>query len=227
MRTVVTVAVITQLLVVASSAEAATSVGRQGAILLVRAAQARTNTITVESNRGDLIVHDFGDSAVAGNGCRAESSSAVRCSAGSIHAVFVEAGDRNDVVAVNTTIRSLVHGDTGDDTLSGGPENDRLVGEDGDDTLDGRVGDDHLNGGLGEDRLIGGGGEHDAARYREKSDPVRVDLDGEADDGTAGEGDNVNFDVEDVYGGSAGDTLAGSSGPNLLDGGAGARARGR
>jgi hypothetical protein len=50
---------------------------------------------------------------------------------------------------------------------------------------------------------------------------VNVTLDGNANDGAAGEGDNVEPDVEDVTGGSAADTLVGNNSDNQLDGGAG------
>jgi hypothetical protein len=48
-----------------------------------------------------------------------------------------------------------------------------------------------------------------------------VTLDGNADDGASGEGDNVGTDVEDVTGGSAADTLTGNAADNELVGGAG------
>ena len=50
---------------------------------------------------------------------------------------------------------------------------------------------------------------------------MAVDLDGVADDGQAGEGDNVGADVENVSGGSAGDRLVGDEDANVLIGGAG------
>jgi hypothetical protein len=51
---------------------------------------------------------------------------------------------------------------------------------------------------------------------------VRASLNDRADDGESGERDNVRSDVEGLYGGAAGDTLAGNSRANTLDGGPGA-----
>jgi Ca2+-binding RTX toxin-like protein len=50
---------------------------------------------------------------------------------------------------------------------------------------------------------------------------VTVSLDGGAGDGEPGEGDNVQSDVENLVGGSGGDTFIGSAAGNTLDGGAG------
>jgi Ca2+-binding RTX toxin-like protein len=57
--------------------------------------------------------------------------------------------------------------------------------------------------------------------YAGRNFPVTVTLDGTADDGGDGEGDNVAADVEDVTGGSAADTLVGSAADNELVGGGG------
>ena len=102
-------------------------------------------------------------------------------------------------------------------TFSGGAGNDVLEGHDGDDVLDGGPGDDDLDGADGADRLRGGDGT-DALRGdfnvsspdlldggpgvdaidgdwtqddHGDADPITVTLDGRADDGHAGEGDNV------------------------------------
>jgi hypothetical protein len=50
---------------------------------------------------------------------------------------------------------------------------------------------------------------------------VGVTLDGNPNDGSVGEGDNVAADVENVIGGLGSDLLSGSAGPNELDGGPG------
>ena len=47
---------------------------------------------------------------------------------------------------------------------------------------------------------------------------MNVSLDGIANDGAAGEGDNVATTVEQVLGGSGGDTLTGNGAANTLDG---------
>ncbi|MDW5596787.1 PASTA domain-containing protein [Conexibacter stalactiti] len=88
-------------------------------------------------------------------------------------------------------------GGVGNDTLDGGPGNDNLAGGWGNDTLQGGDGDDSL---LGDGLkpfadVIDGGAGHDAIVNDWVNDhqnaPIAVSLDGVANDGLAGEGDNV------------------------------------
>jgi Ca2+-binding RTX toxin-like protein len=109
------------------------------------------------------------------------------------------AGD--DVVAMQKSdgsravkLRALITGGAGDDTLVGGSRSDTLSGSDGDDFLDG---------GLGSDLLVGGPG-FDITSYSSRVNSVTVSVDGIANDGEAGENDNVQ--TEKVFGG-AGDDL--------------------
>ncbi len=113
----------------------------------------------------------------------------------------------------------------------------RLYGEGGDDKLTGGLGDDLLDGGPGiddlgqikvadgADVLVGGAGV-DQVSYatRAAGDPLSVTLDGLANDGSAGEGDNVGSDVENVLLGKGDDFFDGSALAfrNLVQGGAGA-----
>jgi Ca2+-binding RTX toxin-like protein len=124
-------------------------------------------------------------------------------------------------------------GGGGADVLDGGGGPDWLYGGDGDDLVTGGDGDDRLSGGAGSDLfaegaaasgadLVSGGAGIDAVDYAARLLPVTVGLDDVADDGAYDERDNVGFDVEDVYGGQAGDTLTGSWAANRLYGGGGA-----
>jgi Ca2+-binding RTX toxin-like protein len=100
-------------------------------------------------------------------------------------------------------------GGTGDDTLEGGDGNDTIRGQGGSDTLvDGSGGD-----------VLDGGGQSDSIRYASSTD-VTVTLDGAANDGRSGEGDNVT-DVETLITGSGNDRLTGSSDDETFDGGSG------
>jgi Ca2+-binding RTX toxin-like protein len=110
-------------------------------------------------------------------------------------------------------------GGPGNDTLDGGPGDDLLEGGDGDDTLNGGAAQDLLNGGPGADVFFGGTGS-DTATYEERTEtqPLFVGLDGVADDGEAGEGDNVRIDVENVIGGAGDDVIVGSLLVNRLEG---------
>ena len=111
---------------------------------------------------------------------------------------------------------SPAEGDTIDDDVEG------LVGGEGSDTL---IGNDRYNvfRGAGGADTIAGLGDYDAVHYGDHADPVRVDLDGESgDDGSAGEGDSVAADVEDIYGGTSDDVIVGNDADNYLFGNAGA-----
>lgn len=139
--------------------------------------------------------------------------------------------------------RDNVHSDV--EAVCGGKGNDTLTGHDGDNALYGLEGDDQLNGLGGGDRLFGGsgadaisGGEGwDEVHYDEpqtaRTGGVRVTLDGVANDGTPlrtirfmgtlnvispGELDNVQTDVESIWGTNLNDTLIGNDGNNALFG---------
>jgi uncharacterized repeat protein (TIGR01451 family) len=107
-------------------------------------------------------------------------------------------------------------GESGENDNVGADVED-VVGGAGDDTLTGNALDNVLDGGPGADELIGGGGT-DTADYSDRADPIDVRIDGLANDGEAGEDDNVGTDVEDVVGGTGDDTLVGDAQANLLDG---------
>jgi len=167
----------------------------------------------------------------------------------------VISGGAGDDVLEGGFSRDALRGDEGNDTLRGGLGDDQLIGGPGGDTLSGgsgflmeeEFGEGESEGGL--TFFLGPGLffeaevddlAFDTVRYTDRTDPVSVDLDGVADDGAPGEGDNVLPDVEWLFGGSGGDvlvgnggfnllvgrggddTLAGAGGPDLLDGGSGA-----
>lgn len=105
-----------------------------------------------------------------------------------------------------------VYGASGNDALRGARGDDLLEGGDGDDLLIGNAGNDVLRGQMGLDVLradrtsdgadvLLGGGNWDHLTYKLRdSAPVRISTDGVADDGAAGEGDNVGTDIETVVG---------------------------
>lgn len=138
----------------------------------------------------------------------------------------------------------VIHGGDGDDDLTGRDGDDRIFGQAGNDTLNGDYGDsgpggnDHLDGGEGDDqfeRYVGfgypaslkgndtyvGGPGHDSFSYFHRGNPVSITLDGIANDGMAGEADNVHPDIETVGGSAGNDVIVGSDGPNHLWGGDG------
>ena len=130
-----------------------------------------------------------------------------------------------------------LHGGPGDDVLRGGLRADRLSGGPGTDILRGGLGLDGLQGEDGEDILIGGGGadfldggadadadsisggpDADAADYSDRMLALSLTLDDLANDGEAGEGDNVGSDVEIVYGGRGSNRLIGNERRNVIFG---------
>lgn len=121
-------------------------------------------------------------------------------------------------------------GASGSDELLGGDGADDLQGEDGDDRLDGGPGNDTEDGGAGDDtfdqgpdpngadELIGGPGDLDVVAYDLRDGDLAVSLDGVADDGEVGEGDNAKAELEGVLGGSGADVLTGDASDNFLRG---------
>lgn len=127
--------------------------------------------------------------------------------------VTLRGGDGNDLIAPGTSApgSASIEGGAGNDTLRGASENDTLVGGDGDDSLDG---------GGGADLLMGGNG-YDTVTYASRTLPLTIGLGTLADDGEAGEHDNVWNDVERVIGGSGDDSIRASGGGCALLGTAG------
>lgn len=110
-------------------------------------------------------------------------------------------------------------GESVDDQLNGGVGNDLIEGRGGNDMLHGDEGDDVFRGGTGEDTIIGDAGD-DLADYAEITAALTVTVDGVANDGQAGEKDNVQTEI--VHGGSVADSLSGGAGEETLIGGPGA-----
>ena len=106
------------------------------------------------------------------------------------------------------------------ETIWGGPMGDVLVGTAGPQTLNGGGGGDTLDGGIGPDVMYGGGGT-DTVTYESRTTSVTATINGVANDGVAGENDNVKPDVENLTGGKHNDTLAGDGDENQLNGGDG------
>jgi Ca2+-binding RTX toxin-like protein len=153
----------------------------------------------------------------------------------------------NDTI-VGSAAANKLNGLFGDDTLEGDPtitcpvggtppcfstSNDQLIGERGNDILRGRNGADTLNPGTGlsgTDLVLGpftdadtldGGTGIDTVSYSTRTADVTVTIGAGANDGVAGEGDNVFAGVEKVTGGSGDDTITGDVSAETLTGGAG------
>ena len=97
-------------------------------------------------------------------------------------------------------------------------------------TLDGGAGNDTLTGGYGDDVFIGGAGNdvfdrgysgYDTVDYSAETADLTLSIDGVANDGAAGEADNIKLNIAHVAGGSGNDTITGSGAANRLYGGGG------
>lgn len=128
----------------------------------------------------------------------------------------------NDQLRLAATLNkpAAIFGGAGNDLLIGGAASDKLFGDSGNDILVGNGGNDVMDGGFGADNLFGNAGI-DEATYATRIAAVKVILNNVADDGGAGEGDNVHSDVENVTGGSGNDLLVGCAAANRLVGGPG------
>jgi hypothetical protein len=154
--------------------------------------------------------------------------------------IFGEAGDdKLDGAAATGSGPSSAHygirGGDGNDTLRGGNGDDSLLGEGGNDVLEASDGADTVDGGDGDDSLsaeslqdqadvyIGGNGFDSIGGnvgtgndFSEPNVDMAVSLNGAADDGGPGEGDNVMPDVERVKALGRNVTMIGSDGANEL-----------
>ena len=125
--------------------------------------------------------------------------------------IELHGGDGNDQVedVYDSVSGRVLTGGTGNDTVLGHGGNDEIDGGDGNDVVDGGEGDDQVRGGAGDDEmwgdhykapgadlLDGGPGTDTTEEWGIPSDltsqpRTNVTLDGAANDGRPGEGDNV------------------------------------
>jgi hypothetical protein len=243
MVAVVTLALL--MVLMAAQAAQASSVSVNGGVMTITANPGEENDISFAASgsdtRGPLVrVSDPGSDdsipnstsggrIVAGGSCDQDSTGRnARCPTNGLTSVVVSLGDRDDEYdgSPERVATQLDLGD-GDDSAAidtrAGVLN-TLTGGDGDDELDiGRSsGADLVNG--GEDQ---GGDDQDTVTYASRpfaasaTIGITIVLDGVANDGASGEGDNVQADVEKVVGTSRNDSLTGSAGRDTLEGGLG------
>ncbi len=129
--------------------------------------------------------------------------------------------DGNDVISGRGG-RDSLFGGIGNDQVSGGAGSDRLGADAGNDTIDGGIDNDNYDATSladGADVINLGVGD-DSVTYRSRTAPLTVTADGVADDGEAGEGDNIGVDVEQLNGGNGNDRMVAtpSNAPTSLDG---------
>ncbi len=134
----------------------------------------------------------------------------VRLFSGPSTVVFNGGGGKDRIFSDTQGVGFAFHGQGGDDWLQGN-------GRPAIDTLDGGPGNDLLDPGANDD--VHGGADFDTVRMSALG--VTVTLDDAANDGPAGEIENIHSDVEQVAGGAGVDQIDGNAGPNTLDGGDG------
>jgi hypothetical protein len=110
--------------------------------------------------------------------------------------------------------------------LYGEAGNDQLLSEEGSDLLDGGEGNDEMQpddmdsggqAGVG-DTVVGGPGQDKLQLVDSPQDQLSASLDGVANDGGPGEGDNYMPDIEDIQGSrGAQNSLSGTAGPNVIE----------
>jgi Ca2+-binding RTX toxin-like protein len=121
--------------------------------------------------------------------------------------VTLDGGPGNDNIEGPTFDSPVtIRGGDGDDTIKGSQGNDVVDGGAGNDKVDGNDGNDQVHGGEGDDTVTGGrifssdlidGGpgrdtvDNDWNDTNQPGQPLRVTMDGVADDGRPGENDNV------------------------------------
>ena len=140
-----------------------------------------------------------------------------------VNSIVINGAAGNDSLTVGPNVNENVteNGGDGNDVLDGGAGNDTLNGGAGNDNMWGDFGNDTFDGGTGADNMVGGSGT-DTATYASRAVGVTVSLDNAANDGQAGEGDNVSATTENVIGGNGNDTISGTNGvASVFNGGNG------
>ena len=209
MRRFTTSAVFVGALVLCAPAGAST-LSNSGGTLTFAGAPAAANDVTF-AGTGTVVVRfgtADGDPLLAAPGCLPVPLEPAYSCAG-VTSVVVTASGGDDFIAASTLgVPIAIDGGEGDDSLTAGSGNDTVNGGPGDDFLQANLGADAISGGAGVDEVNFG-----------LRASIAVSLDGQANDGGPGEGDNVLPDVEDVTAAAQATgtvTLAGSDAGNIL-----------
>ncbi len=185
---------------------------------------------SVDPQGWNVAFFQFAPEVVPGSGCQ-PGLVGVLCpfGASSPSGINVDLGGGDDQVTLEVTESAAAT--PAAITLAGGAGNDRISTIRAKATLDGGAGDDVLlpdeirpivaAPGATPGGVIRGGAGQDTVAYETSPEAVNVSLDGIANDGRAGEKDNVATDVEHITGPAKGSVLTGGTADNTLTGGAG------
>jgi Ca2+-binding RTX toxin-like protein len=172
------VAVVLAAAAVPSPASAyATVASISGAQLQVGAGGSEYNDITVSPDGSTYRVIESGSGVTlnAGAGCTLDLPNQVLCPAAGVTSVYVDAGNRDDVVTSHVSISAILVGGPHNDVLNGGPGNDTLLGKSHNDRLNGGGGSDVLDGGDGDDVVLAQDGEGDQITCGADFDAATID----------------------------------------------------
>jgi Ca2+-binding RTX toxin-like protein len=173
-RMLAAAAALTLSLAAADAARAATVMHDTQGNVVVDAAPGETNNMSVQAGNdgGTVVLLDSGGAPLQAwdDGCAQVMDSMVECGISGYVELWLDDGnDRASVDIFSPASRAvLMHGEAGDDQLSGapgvtgldgGPGNDKLTGGEGRDTLYGGDGNDELKGLGGRDELYGQAGD--------------------------------------------------------------------
>ena len=155
--------------------------------IIVRAAPGELNRMTVRQMPRGILIQDEG--ALLTGRCRPSPSGGRFCRGSVFDGVAVHLGDGDD--RIEQDVQGLADGGEGDDEI----------------TSTGATGTFQLIGGPGADRLEAAGTAVATVSYARHTAGVTVRLNGLADDGAPGEGDNVLGPVTGMSGGAGDDHL--------------------
>jgi Ca2+-binding RTX toxin-like protein len=225
--------------------------GLDGSSLIVQGDQANDH-IRVSFDGGWTVSDDAG--VFAGDGCDQASGSVATCPTATATGLLVITGDGGDDSieidgSVPAGVKVRANGNSGSDSLGGGPGddvleagenyngpdngNDSLTGNAGSDVLYADPGADQLSGGAGNDLLVSsaatcqghsyeGGPGDDTVSYGRSDDALRVELGGSGGPNGCGRMDRVGADNESLEGSKGPDVLIGDGGENSFFGHSGA-----
>lgn len=171
-----------------------------GSTLVVESGPPRSDKVFIAATAASYVVLNTSTPIVAGASCAQVTPTRVDCPRSAVSRADVRTGALADTVTVQTDLPTRIDGGPGDDVLVGGPAADTLLGGGGHDSLDGGAGPDRLRGGTGNDTVT----------YARRTAAVTAQADGRANDGEAGEGDDIHDDVEHLTGGIGDDRLIGA-----------------
>jgi Ca2+-binding RTX toxin-like protein len=194
--------------------------------VVFQASPGETNHLLIAEGIGAYQIIDTGATIAAGSACMSVASNEAACPAARGSVLTVALGDLSDFASLSIEQRLHLDAETGNDVITAnaaaffgridaGPGNDTisargvvLLGGDGNDALTG-AGEAVLIGGPGADVLAADQNPSASVEvsYRDKTAAVTADDDSIADDGEAGEGDNVQIGIDSIVGGHGNDTL--------------------